>query len=1192
MKKLNLLFIIGLIFVCSFNSVSAVDWDTDVEMFLPLFNTIGSANGKLDISSNGRFGTQSGGAGFNANETAFFFDGLNDNILLVNNFSSVIDGTNNFSVSIWFNSTDSTADQTLISFQGERRIFVDYGITDNKVRFFYNDGASTTIISSNDVSDSIWNNVIIMYDEVNGGSLYINGVLRGSDSNVGNLALQTKDSAIAFLESATPRWFEGEIASAIVFNKILNSSDISGIQSNGKNYNPYIIPPPPINQSMHYESAFITQQLGLTTLTSSGVNYTILSDSFFSNVSYPFYGDVTVQMFSNSGTYVTCYIQSAGNVIAESSRNNLANSFGSLAFGTSVINTSIGGNPLDLVCNKIGGSNVAISLTNGIAHLSTNNVTYYIDTIGNSSLTISNESLRTDTILVPYNGTAVVEWDNSIFNNGVNQLVSTQLITSGGSCGIFDRTISSGNSGSTGGGCAFPVTYGSNFSAGLYVTGSNININHTPKLKFIDSPVNYSRVYPDVIGSTPTLITNLTLNNSENFDKVFIRTGLSLDDTNKLFSIYYSVNGINSSIIPKTASSNTEVLISQDLLTSPSGIINVSLYGYSNSGLVNINGGDFLIYLTEEYPTNDSFFNVTAYDIFDNSSIQNFSVSYEGLILNSTNGLVQVFTNELTLDLIVSSSLYFSTNYYNHNTTLDLFAYLNQTNINWNCLEKVTNNNLECSSPNESQIFNYNLFGNPHTQSLNVTGYYERLITFNVSALQSETKLATGFYSTNLTLNSNSSYGVIGNCSYTIEGITYPSYSEIVDGSPLSSVGLINGTYNVTATCIGFSIDSSLIIINESVQYLNFTLFTENSILFKIYDLNSGLLINSQIDIELLGSTITYNSGTSNGTLYLDGLNDDTYKITLNGSTYSPTILFATISNSNHLDINVYMKAGTEIDFIVQDERRVLLGNATLTFTQIINGSEITIGQAKTDFSGRASIFLDETIEYKLFVKRDGYNTFTGQVIPTQSEYTIIMSKIGASRFISIFEDLVYSTTFDYNPYNTFAIAQYILNSPDGALSYYGMSSTYNGVTYFVNTSGIPAGGIETFNFTNIDSINEPILIIDYWFKYNGHALVEWSTTYLVSDLVPSNVSITNGLFEDLSDLDSTNPIKGIMGAFIIISLVLIFSFSKNLTATTLGGIIGLAINWKFELMPKELLTVAMIVAFILIVADNIGGGR
>jgi len=64
------------------------------------------------------------------------------------------------------------------------------------------------------------------------------------------------------------------------------------------------------------------------------------------------------------------------------------------------------------------------------------------------------------------------------------------------------------------------------------------------------------------------------------------------------------------------------------------------------------------------------------------------------------------------------------------------------------------------------------------------------------------------------------------------------------------------------------------------------------------------------------------------------------------------------------------------------------------------------------------------------------------------------------------------------------------------------------------------------------------------------------------------------------------------MGAFIIISLVLIFSFSKNLTATTLGGIIGLAINWKFELMPKELLTVAMIVAFILIVADNIGGGR
>ena len=120
-----------------------------------------------------------------------------------------------------------------------------------------------------------------------------------------------------------------------------------------------------------------------------------------------------------------------------------------------------------------------------------------------------------------------------------------------------------------------------------------------------------------------------------------------------------------------------------------------------------------------------------------------------------------------------------------------------------------------------------------------------------------------------------------------------------------------------------------------------------------------------------------------------------------------------------------------------------------------INGSDITIGQTTTDFSGRASIFLNPSVEYSIIAVKDGFNTFTGSLKPSQSEYPIIMTQIGLERFVSAFEDVIYLAGNDFTVGNDFTEPFLIINSIGGSLQYYGLNTTYDSVDYLVNNTDL-----------------------------------------------------------------------------------------------------------------------------------------
>jgi hypothetical protein len=124
------------------------------------------------------------------------------------------------------------------------------------------------------------------------------------------------------------------------------------------------------------------------------------------------------------------------------------------------------------------------------------------------------------------------------------------------------------------------------------------------------------------------------------------------------------------------------------------------------------------------------------------------------------------------------------------------------------------------------------------------------------------------------------------------------------------------------------------------------------------------------------------------------------------------------------------------------------------------------------------------------------------------------------------------------------------------------------------------------------DGYAESVIDVEFFLKYNGRVLNKWNSSYLISDVVPVNMTLSGGLFDDLVNLDNSNSIRGIVGAIIILGFVLLFSFSRDITITAIGGLVGLSINWINDLLPKNLLSVSIIVIGLLIISDNIGGNN
>ncbi len=1143
----------------------------------------------------------------------------------------------NFTVCYWQFSLDDNSNQVVWSFysgSSGKGILPINDAANNRAMNLYNTASGVDRISINDGDGNIYGSWEFYCENYNGqgnqngltqwrnatnltGIRTITGSFNGIDANTPPLIVGDRgDDATNYF---------GYIDTLVIFDRSLSQSEINDWYNSGAGASCELAPPPPvINESIESILSFSQAPGSITISTSTPVE--IVSGSFDIVVNNtPSYTGIVLEVTPNNlNSEITCeyFINNISQV--NTTRTMIANEVGMIYFTSPTEISIIGENNFSLECSKtsgvlassigVSGSDIAIHLlvdelgeliNHKTEPINVNTSSVSLELLDTFFFNISNLTDGTGNIL----HSLVLDWDMNYNNIGATGDLETVFeINNEFNCSFYPRTVTSGTVGSVGGDCLVKnLSVNSTVTIKLYGGGTgNASFNGNLHLKdffsHLDQLNNISLDGININSSSFVNVANFTIEIDADHSEasIFVKTGIPVfsngadTEANAFINMTNGVVVFNASFqYARTTTSDIGVMVIQHTFPNISAdTYNVNLFMSCDNSDCGIDGGNMIAYVTDTITPDFNQFAISAVDIFDNSSILSFNITSDIVNSSTSNGVLFVSTQLSFLNFSINSGEeggYFSNVTLNHNTSNDLQVSLKQSVAFWDCVEKVSGVDLVCTSPLESDEFNYDVAGNPHSQSVNVTGYFEQLNVFNISALFNGT-LISPMFSSNLSINVSSDFGVPFACSFNVSSFNH-TFSEVVIGVPNSSIGLINGSYNVTADCIGFAEQTKNITINETAEFINFSLFTINSIFFRVFNITSLTLVTNNVDFNLKGDTLTVDDNTSTGLLFVGGLNDDTYRITVTNINFTPTVLFATVSNNSTQNIDVFLKSGIIKDFIVVDNLGVFQDDVVITFLQNINGTLITIGQTQTDFSGRSTIFLEETIEYTFFASKSGFTTFTGNVIPTESEYTIIIFRIEGGEFDSVFDDIKYATPFNYSANSSSAIANLVISSPSGSLQSFGLTSSYLGNNFSSQVSAFPDGAILDINITGLDPLVNDTVIVNYFFKAVGRDNISWSVAYSISSIVPANMSFGGGWFDDLTDLDRTNPIRGLVGFFVIVLLALIFGVAaRDNTAAIFGGLLGLGLNWSFNLLPRPLLVVSMIACVILLMGDNSKG--
>ena len=186
------------------------------------------------------------GAGFSSEYiNDFEFDETQfQNIEVPQIFDSTVDGTNNFSISVWFNiailpeSTGSIVSPVIFSLGGERNAFVLLGDNNNagSVSFRCNIAGVWTSAGpspDNSIETGKWYNYVITYDPSSGFVGYLDGKQVSTTSSTGTISVRNQaNNQIGCLQdvptssSVNGRYFSGKVGPIKVYNKVLTANEV------------------------------------------------------------------------------------------------------------------------------------------------------------------------------------------------------------------------------------------------------------------------------------------------------------------------------------------------------------------------------------------------------------------------------------------------------------------------------------------------------------------------------------------------------------------------------------------------------------------------------------------------------------------------------------------------------------------------------------------------------------------------------------------------------------------------------------------------------------------------------------------------------------------------------------------------------------------------------------------------------
>lgn len=187
----------------------------------------GNAN---DGSVNGFNGTATGATltadRFGVTNSAYSFDGVDDNISIPDN-SALDFASNDFSISFWMNSTNSTDNMRLVS-KGSRDSSDGYMVRTASGTVFVELNGVPTGASIVSVTDGIWHMVTVVIDRDTDSRVYIDGTL-DNQQTINTAALDlTNAVALTFgIDDIGTEDYDGSLDHVRIYDQVLSALEVS-----------------------------------------------------------------------------------------------------------------------------------------------------------------------------------------------------------------------------------------------------------------------------------------------------------------------------------------------------------------------------------------------------------------------------------------------------------------------------------------------------------------------------------------------------------------------------------------------------------------------------------------------------------------------------------------------------------------------------------------------------------------------------------------------------------------------------------------------------------------------------------------------------------------------------------------------------------------------------------------------------
>lgn len=963
-----------------------------------------SGSNPLDLTPNGNDGTSFAGittgvAGI-LNE-GFDFDGTSTAYLTLTDAYNYAK-TDSFSLSFWINSNEASFQPIITTVTNS--VVNGWGIdfSSGKLQFSILTSGSDYIRTTTDsnFNDLNWHHVVITYDGSStsaGMQIYVDGSLVSQTrTNGGTLGtLPTSTTLFVGKRDGRSEYLGGDLDEIGLFNVELDSSEVtylyqSGTPTSDQQY-PFTTPITPSDERIQQ----VIEVEQLTPVEINSATYVDIYSTQFSviNNSDAYTSWIIEAEAINKDMTADCRVLINGTDYETQKTRSLLNGETGIMYLFSQ-NFSLIANETytaTLQCNRglNNGARLNINKAEGMINimqtvsgtplnnlfLETNltlNSTSYVK-LAETNFTTSN--LTGDNLIISLisDGSIDFEYDS-------DATISIYATLNGETSPVFERYGLSGTNGSGAGlYLVSNISAAENVTFALYGKSTSGSGEARIKASLVEmfSHAGEATV-ENLAGKTiPTTtwatIETIYINNSNHATAdLLTKTAFSVVSTSGDQEVYYRFKSGSDFSPEYTQSINADGvgMVMLQHFFEDKGLTNTSieLQAYTSSANADITAGGVFGYVSEGLANTPQFYEVTARDDWDNSTINTFNVTTAGgTLYQTTTGSINIYHVNGFETFTTSAPEYFQRVTINHDTTTNTTSDLYQTDIKFIGNEIITGNllsgNITIDGRKKETSESFFLKAGTYEVTFEKDGYFTKLNNFTVTALQNQTLNFTNLGDSQLKINATSV--VTGgtetdfNISFQFNGTELDTY-QTTNGT--ITIGVLQG-YNYTILVNDSLHALQYFYVNPDEQYYNVTLGLSviNSILLNFFDEVTGERINNTNMTALLVGANSYEYSTTNGTIFADLITPSEYEIRYYSTLiddYKLRSYYFTLTDLSFNNINLYsLNESAEADFTT----------ATISFTVLNNNfapvetARVIVQRYYADTNGYTSIFSRDT---------------------------------------------------------------------------------------------------------------------------------------------------------------------------------------------------------------------------------------